>query len=675
VPGHASIWPTPLQTELLRATLLQDERGLAAWRRIRPLLDVSAMDYGTHALLPQLRNNVIALGITDDPLLGLFKGVQRFAWARTQILLQRVVPIMAALEEQGLPTMVLKGATMLVEGRKHTGMRHMGDIDVLVPTDAIRTAVRVIQSHGLSSIEGLPAWYLSDYVPRVRASAGFSDGAEAHLDLHWHATCASCQDGADDEFWEAAVPVELRGFWTRAPCPADELLLVIVHGLRWAPSPGYRWALDAALIIRGARGQLDYERLALQANRRRVAPAVRTALAFLREVADVEVPRTAIRRLLVGAPMVRFELRAQSRTPRRRGVAGRAAVVHGEYLRRRLPLGAHATPIAHARLAAERLGLGRPSDLLRFRLGGRPGPGRPFTGVAAPIGTGASEPPPIAWGAPLELGDPESMRTHCMYGVYFPEGSGSWIAGHEARLALELPEPPSSTLLLELAARGLSGGRPGQRLQLLVGGRRLANFALASGGAEPLVVALPEKLVRGRSRLELVFRSRDVTSPARLQIHDDPRPVGAFLQQLCLRPIACCSAGGRLRFGRGSEDGRMLVGGWGEAEASGRWTVGPTARIVLRTETAATQLEWIADPLLPDGAPPLSVEVRANGAWLGTAQYGSGDPVARVPLQGIRAGTELWLDWRIREPRSPSELGLSADTRQLGLFFREIALL
>ncbi|HEY3885754.1 MAG TPA: nucleotidyltransferase family protein, partial [Vicinamibacterales bacterium] len=128
VAGQAAIWPTPLQTDLLRATLLKDERGLAAWRRIRPRLDVAAMDYGTHALLPQLRSNLIALGVDDDPLLELFKGVQRFAWARTQILLTRVMPIVAALEQRGLPTMLLKGAAMLVDGRRHAGMRHMGDI-------------------------------------------------------------------------------------------------------------------------------------------------------------------------------------------------------------------------------------------------------------------------------------------------------------------------------------------------------------------------------------------------------------------------------------------------------------------------------------------------------------------------------------------------------------------
>jgi hypothetical protein len=46
-----------------------------------------------------------------------------------------------------------------------------------------------------------------------------------------------------------------------------------------------------------------------------------------------------------------------------------------------------------------------------------------------------------------------------------------------------------------------------------------------------------------------------------------------------------------------------------------------------------------------------------------------------VPLKGVRAGTDLQLEWRIREPRSPKQLGLSADERPLGLFFRDLALL
>jgi hypothetical protein len=52
-----------------------------------------------------------------------------------------------------------------------------------------------------------------------------------------------------------------------------------------------------------------------------------------------------------------------------------------------------------------------------------------------------------------------------------------------------------------------------------------------------------------------------------------------------------------------------------------------------------------------------------------------GEPGARVPLKGVRAGTDLEIEWRIREPRSPSSLGLSSDTRPLGLFFRDVALL
>ena len=65
VVGHRTIWPTSLQADLLRATLLGDERALAAWQRIRPRLNVAAMDYSTHALLPRLRSNLIALwGLT-----------------------------------------------------------------------------------------------------------------------------------------------------------------------------------------------------------------------------------------------------------------------------------------------------------------------------------------------------------------------------------------------------------------------------------------------------------------------------------------------------------------------------------------------------------------------------------------------------------------------------------
>jgi hypothetical protein len=70
----------------------------------------------------------------------------------------------------------------------------------------------------------------------------------------------------------------------------------------------------------------------------------------------------------------------------------------------------------------------------------------------------------------------------------------------------------------------------------------------------------------------------------------------------------------------------------------------------------------------------MRVEVTANGAALGAVEYNGAPRPGQLPLPKLATGQELLLSWRIRDPRSPKQLGLSDDSRQLGLFFRSVTL-
>ena len=675
-PAYGDSWPTQLQSDLLRAALLCDERGLAAWRRVRPVLTIAEMDSGVQAVLPQLRTNLRALGV-DDHLMELFKGVHRHAWARNQLMLAQVMPVVAALEQAGVPTLMLKGAALMVEGRRDAGVREMTDIDVLIPTRAVADACRVLAECGMRPIENIPLWFVTDYwAPSVRHSTNFENAAGGQLDLHWHALRLSRQDHADADFWAAAQPVVLGGVRTRTLCPADELLLVILHGLGWAPTPTYRWALDAALIARGLCGEVDYDRLVDQALRRRVAPALRAGLRYLKDVADVQAPEHVPRALRVIAPLQHRELSAYAKRPSARSAVDRGIYFHGQYLREHLPVGARATLAAQLRAAAQRLGIKRPAHLRDLRPGGRPGPGRPYAELTAPIGTGACSPPAVAWGAPLDFGDPVIAREHCLYGLWLAEGWGSWIAGREARLALTLPGPAASSLLLSIWAGGhLTASRERAEMRVAVCGEELGRLAFDED--RPRVdgegVVVPAALVEGRSRLELALGTPAPRSPASLGTVEDTRPIGAYLARLALRPARHCRLGEPLGFGADSREDEMLAGGWAGPDPRGRWTYGPLARLLLRPSAAPSELEWSAEPFVPLGAEPIQVEVSANGALLGVVDYeGPTVQTSRLGLPAARAGEDLVLSWRIREPRSPSRLGLSDDLRPLGMFFRSV---
>jgi hypothetical protein len=680
------VWPSPAQELLLRATLMPDERALAAWRRVRSQIDIDALDGATLALLPALRKNLLSLGV-DDELLSLFKGVHRYSWARTQLLLAPMIPIVDALEGAGIPTLLLKGAAFVADTRLDAGMRPMNDIDVLVPTERTRAAIDVLLEMGLAPVGDVPAWYVAEYAPRFVPSHGFRDGLDRQLDLHWHVLHASCQARADEDFWAAAEPIELLGVRTRALCPADELLLVVLHGLRWNAIPTYRWVVDAALLCTGAIGSIDYDRLVEQARRRRVTVALRAGLEYLRRVADAPVPERVIRALGSRRPRLleRAELRAQTTQPRRRSALQWEIIYHEQHLRRELPLNTRPTLARHLRLARRRLGISRAGDLRHALAGGPPGPSRPPSEMAAAVGRGVGETfaRPIVFGEPVDFADAELSRACTAYGTWRAEPDGCWIAGSRAWLELPLAEPVSGSLVLELSADGyLAPGRPRQRLGVSVNGRAAAELTIderANLRGEPVI--LPREAVAGRGSLALVLDTPDATSPAQLGLDDDDRSVGVFLRGLLLRAPSVYEIGSALTLGEGSGDESMLFGDWGDPEPLGRWTVGPAARLLMRLRgpVPPLRLEFDAIPFVGASGRRLQVEVFLNGRRVRSLSYdgaNAGPSVAHAPLAPAVVGDhgDILLEWRIRAPRSPHSLGISEDRRTLGLFLRRVAL-
>jgi hypothetical protein len=91
--GDGHCWPSPQQELLLGAALIDGPRGQAAWAELRRTLDVATIDHASHAVLPLLYRRLKDAGI-DDPLMGLFKGIHRYNWARNQALLEAFVPIL-----------------------------------------------------------------------------------------------------------------------------------------------------------------------------------------------------------------------------------------------------------------------------------------------------------------------------------------------------------------------------------------------------------------------------------------------------------------------------------------------------------------------------------------------------------------------------------------------------
>ncbi len=289
--------PSPEQALVLKAALSPPEQGRIAWARWRAAVDFDEIDGGSMRLLPLVYRNLGAE--TFDPEAGaMMKRTYRSSWSHNQMLFKRAAGALGALGETGIETMVLKGASLSLLAYGGPGVRPMDDVDVLVPIERRADAIDVLRAAGWRPEKADPeAW------AEVHHSMGIAGPGGGNLDLHWFSLW---QPARDEPLWRAAVPLELSGVRTLAPCPADQLLLVCVHGTPWSPLPPFRWIADAAAVIRSAGEELDWDRLTSEAERRQLTISAAAALGYLREEFHLAVPSAVLDRLRV-APASRHE--------------------------------------------------------------------------------------------------------------------------------------------------------------------------------------------------------------------------------------------------------------------------------------------------------------------------------------------------------------------------------
>jgi hypothetical protein len=186
------------------------------------------------------------------------------------------------------------------------GLRPMSDFDLLVPTAQAREAFDLLQGLGWKPSPPQLTMPPREGLLVTRHALGLVHDNGGEFDMHWHALHEGCYDGADDDFWSAAVAADIRGVPTTALCPADQLLHTCVHGMKWNPVPPLSWLADATMIIRQAGADLDWERLVEQARKRRLILPVRETLAYVQQTLQAPVPDVVLRELSA-EPISRIE--------------------------------------------------------------------------------------------------------------------------------------------------------------------------------------------------------------------------------------------------------------------------------------------------------------------------------------------------------------------------------
>jgi hypothetical protein len=289
--------PTAEQLLVLHAALDERPAALRAWEAWRGSVKFDEVDHGSMRLLPLVYRN-LGPDSLDAEVIGRLKGLYRRSWSQNQINFKRAAESIALLEGAGIETLVIKGASLALLSYADAGARPMGDTDVLVPLRRAADAIEALRAAGWSPDRDDPIEWA-----QVHHSLGFAGPDGGNVDLHWFSLW---QPADDAPLWRAAVPMDLAGISTRAPCAADQLLLACVHGTPWSPLPPFRWIADAVTVVGAAGAEFDWDRVAAEAERRRLTVATGAALSYLREEFAVPVPAASLERL-AALPAARHE--------------------------------------------------------------------------------------------------------------------------------------------------------------------------------------------------------------------------------------------------------------------------------------------------------------------------------------------------------------------------------
>jgi len=298
-PGYdGACWPDERQTTILRVALCEPDVAAREWAALRPTLDIDDIwDSEVQRLLPLVQRNLQRAGV-DDPDFPRMKGIHRRTWFENTRRVHAVKPLLEQLHDAGVDTLLLKGLPLALLYYGDVGLRPMADVDVLVPYAAYDTALDVLEGDGFSDVLVLPR----DRRRRMYHGAGFSHPDGRSIDVHWQLALPfvlpQVEAASNDDFFAAAVDLEVDGLAVSTLCPADMLLHLVVHGLWAGSAANVRWVADAATVVRVAGDRLDWDRVADQTVRRDLVIPVANGLRFLADVVDSPVPPAAVNDLL-----------------------------------------------------------------------------------------------------------------------------------------------------------------------------------------------------------------------------------------------------------------------------------------------------------------------------------------------------------------------------------------
>jgi hypothetical protein len=226
---------------MLRALLLSDPLDTEARILWNHLVDFERLDYASLRLVPLLFLKSVP-GDPWDRHRSRMKGIYRYFLYRNSLLESEAFRAVAALREQDIEVMLIKGLAVALTTCTSLAQRPMADVDLLVRRSDFERADFELKRLGWN--------------PKIRAdgldlphSRDYTNGKNQGMDLHWRSLLEAQNDTDDDACWMRSRLVSWKGTQVRIPAAEDQLIFALVNGLRDLHSMKYEWVVDVHRLL------------------------------------------------------------------------------------------------------------------------------------------------------------------------------------------------------------------------------------------------------------------------------------------------------------------------------------------------------------------------------------------------------------------------------------------
>lgn len=280
-----SCTPAPRDELLIRAAILEGTAGWEAWENWRREADLDEIGDSSIRLFPLVYQR-FREQLKGDPVAPIMKGVYRRTWYKNQMLLEQARKVVSALQQESIPSLMLKGIPLTLRYYRDQGVRPMQDVDIAVPFHTVNRAITILQKMGYRYREIRPLEHLREFTH----GAEFFSGVMGRIDLHWNIIHELRTSEVDGLFWQSAEPLDLGGVQTLAPDAAYLLAHICLHAAWWAQYPTFKWIPDAIVILNQVPDRILWSSLLHLAQSPRLALPLKDSLGYLQERMSAPVP-------------------------------------------------------------------------------------------------------------------------------------------------------------------------------------------------------------------------------------------------------------------------------------------------------------------------------------------------------------------------------------------------